>query len=248
MNRTFKIISIGLSGLLGLAALSACAAPVASAQTTSSESPHTISVTGEGITYGSPDIAIAQIGVQTRNADPAVALNDANTKMTAVMAALKELGVADNDIQTSAFTVSAQQDVDPQTGQPKGTLTYIVDNTVKITMRDLTKVGQVLSQVVAAGANNIYNVSYSVSDQTKLEADARNKAMADAKARATQLAQIAGVTLDQPMSITETSNSPVPQPQVSFSALGAAAAAKAVPVSAGQIEVDIQVNVTYIIH
>jgi uncharacterized protein len=242
MNRTFKVVSLVMSGLLGLAALSACAAPAAPAQ---NETPHTIAVTGEGIAYGTPDIAIAQIGVQSRNSDPTVALSDTNAKMTAIMAALKELGVADKDIQTSNFAVSAQQDVDPQTGQPKGSITYIVDNTVSITMRDLTKVGQVLGQVVAAGANNIYGVTFSVSDRSKLEADARDKAMADAKARADQLAQIAGVTLDKPLSITETSNSPVPQP-LNYSAMGAAVS-KAVPVSAGQIEVDLQVNVTYII-
>jgi uncharacterized protein YggE len=246
MKRTLKVISFGLAGLLGLAALSACAAPVASAQAAPAEAPHTISVTGEGIAYGAPDIAIAQIGVQSRNADPTTALGDANAKMTAVMAALKQLGVADKDIQTSAFSVSVQQDVDQQTGQPKGTLTYVVDNTVKITMRDLTKVGQVLGQVVAAGANNIYGVTFSVSDRSKLEADARDKAMADAKGRAAQLAQLAGVTLDKPMSITEISNSPIPLAQVNYSALGAAAA-RAVPVSTGQIEVDLQVNVTYII-
>ena len=246
MNRTIKVVSLVMSGLLGLAALSACASPAAPAQPAQNESPHTISVTGEGIAYGTPDIAIADIGVQTRNADPTVALSDANAKMTAIMAALKGLGIADKDIQTSNFAISAQQDVDPQTGQAKGTLTYIADNTVSITMRDLTKVGQVLGQVVAAGANNIYGVTFSVSDRTKLEADARNKAMADAKARADQLAQIAGVTLDKPMSITEYSNTPVPQPQMNYSTMGAAVA-KEVPVSAGQIQVNLQVNVTYII-
>ncbi len=246
MNRTLKFTSVIMSSLLGLAALAACAAP-APAQPAASASPHTISVTGSGIAYGTPDLASAQIGIQSRNADPAAALDDANTKMTAILAALKEMGLADQDIQTSNFAVYAQPEVDPQTGQAKGqgALTYIVDNTVDIKMRDLTKVGQVLGKVVAAGANNIYGVTYSVSDQAKLEAQARDKAMADAKARAEQLAQIAGVTLDQPMTISEYANAPVPGPRMDFAS--AAAGSQAVPVSSGQIQVNLQVNVTYLI-
>jgi uncharacterized protein YggE len=245
MHRSIKSISIFLSALLGLALLSGCAAPAASAQSATNPTPHTISVTGSGQAYGMPDTAVAQIGVQSRNSDPAAALDDANAKMTAIMAALKELGVADKDVQTSNFSVYAQQDIDAQTGQAKGTITYVVDNTVSITMHDLTKVGQVLGNVVAAGANNIYGVSYTVADQSKLESEARDKAMADAKARAEQLAKTAGVTLDQPMTISEYTNEP--QPLLRADLAQGAAVAKSVPVSSGQIQVNIQVNITYLI-
>ncbi len=245
MNRNIKSIFVFVSALLGLALLAGCAAPIVSAQSPTNPPSRTISVTGSGQAYGEPDIAVAQIGVQSRNPDPAAALNDANAKMTAIMAALKELGVADKDIQTSNFSVSAQQEVEPQTGQAKGTITYVVDNTVSITMRDLTKVGQMLGNVVAAGANNIYGVSYTVADESKLQAEARDKAMADAKARAEQLAQAAGVTLDQPMTITEYSNGP--QPFMAADLARGAAAAPSVPVASGQIQVNMQVNVTYLL-
>jgi uncharacterized protein len=245
MKRILKPISIFLSALLGVVVLAGCAAPAAPVQPAPNSPSHTISVTGNGLASGAPDIAVAQIGVQSRNPDPAAALNDANAKMTAVMAALKELGVAEKDVQTSDFSVFAQQDIDPQTGQAKGTLTYVVDNTVSITMRDLSKVGQVLGQVVAAGANNIYGVSYTVSDQTKLETEARDKAMADARARAEQLAKAAGVTLDQPMTISEYTNGP--QPMLNASLAQGAATAKSVPVSSGQIQVSLQINITYLI-
>jgi len=246
MYRSIKSISVFFSALLGLALLAGCAAPIAEAQQPVTNPPsHTISVTGSGQAYGAPDTAVAQIGVQSRNSDPAAALADANAKMTAIMAALKELGVADKDIQTSNFSVYAQQDVDSQTGQAKGTITYVVDNTVSITMHDLTKVGQMLGNVVTAGANNIYGVSYIVADQSKLEAEARDKAMADAKARAEDLAKAAGVTLDQPMTISEFSNGP--QPMMAANLARGAAAAPSVPVASGQVQVNIQVNVTYLI-
>jgi len=76
------------------------------------EQPHTISVSGNGISYGKPDIAIAQVGVETRGPDPLRWLVLNTTKMNAVIAALKKLGIEDKDIQTSNFSVYAQQNYD----------------------------------------------------------------------------------------------------------------------------------------
>jgi uncharacterized protein len=246
MNRRIKLTAGLLIALLGTLVLSACAgaAPVP-LQTTSGQNPPSISVTGNGVAYGSPDIAVAQIGVQSRDTDPARAVADANAKMSAIIAALKELGVEDKDIQTANFSVSAQQDFDPATGQPKGTFTYVVDNTVSVTVRDLSKVGDMLSRVVDAGANSIYGVNFSVSDQSALEAEARQKAMADAKARAEQLAQAAGVTLDAPLSISEFSTGPVPLPYAVDRAQ--AGGGGPVPVATGQVQVNLQVSVVYTI-
>jgi uncharacterized protein YggE len=204
-------------------------------------------VNGSGIVYGKPDIAIAAIGVQTRHQDPGQAVTESNTKMDAIIAALKALGVAENDIQTTNFSVYVQQEFDER-GQP-GAFTYVADNTVTITVRDLAKVGDVLGDAVAAGANSIHGVSYSVSDFSALEAEAREKAMADAKARAEQLAQVAGVTLDQPMTINEFSSGPIPYALDVRAGMGGGMVAEqaAVPVSSGQIQVTMQVNVTYLI-
>jgi uncharacterized protein YggE len=115
-------------------------------------------------------------------------------------------------------------------------------------VRDLSKVGDALGKAVAAGANSINGVSFTVSDQTALEAEARDKAMADAKARAEQLAKAAGVTLDKPMQISESFNNPIPY-AVNVRAADSAgvAAQNPVPVQAGQIQVNLQVSVTYII-
>ncbi len=234
-----QFYSVFVVALIGLLTLSACA-PV-----TASEAPHTISVTGSGTAYGKPDTAIAQVGVQTRNADAGKAVDENTTKMNALMAALKELGIEEKDIQTSNFSVYTNQKYDNE-GQPTD-VEYVADNTVTITVRDISKIGDVLGQAVGAGANNIYGISFTVSDQSALEADARAKAMADAKARADQLAQAAGVTLDKPMTITEFTSGPIPYP-VDVRAMDVAAqGGSAVPVSGGQVQVQLQVTVTYII-
>jgi hypothetical protein len=234
--------------LVGVFALSACSSLPGAAPASDAASPHTITVSGNGLAYGTPDIATIQVGVQTRNTDAGVAVAQNTDKMTAITAALKAMGLADKDIQTTNFSVYGQQEYDPQTGQATGTVTYIVDNTVSITVRDLTTVGAVLGQATEAGANSIYGISFGVSDPAGLEAEARAKAMADAKARAEQLAAAAGVSLDAPMTISEySSGAPVPFALARDAVAQGVGGGSPVPVSSGQLQVTMQVNVTYII-
>ena len=228
-----------------IAALAASALAACSAAAPAAEQPHTINVTGYGAAYGAPDIATAQIGVETRNADPARAVSANTEKMNAVIAAIKKLGVEDKDIQTTNFSLYAQQNYDAN-GQPTD-ITYVVTNTVSVTVRDLNKVGEVLGKATAAGANSVNGVSFSVSEAAALEAEARGNAMADAKARAQQLADAAGVALDKPMSIGEYTSMPIPydgsRQMLAFGVGGGAE----VPVSTGEYQVTVQVSVTYLI-
>jgi uncharacterized protein YggE len=240
-----SLLSVLLLGVLGLALVTGCAAP-ASAQTgVPADTPRTISVSGTGVAYGSPDIATAQVGVQTRGEDPGQAMDDNNTKMAALIAALKALGIADKDIQTTNFSVYAQQDYNPQTGVALETITYVVDNTVNITVRDLGQLGDVLSGAVAAGANSVYGISFSVENQSALEQTAREQAMNDARARAEALANLAGVTLDVPLSISESFSGG--EPIYVARDMAAQAGGSAVPVQTGQITVNLNVSVTYVI-
>lgn len=234
--------SIAVAGALTLGLLSAACAPVAAPAASSLDTRNTIVVTGTGNAYGTPDVASVQIGVQSRNTDPKAAVADNTQRANALLDALKALGIEAKDLQTSNFSVMAQQDYDPASGQPRGTYTYVVDNTLTVTVRDLGQLGDVLSQAVEAGANTIYGVSFSVSDPAQLEAEARAQAMADAKARAEALAQAAGVALGGPITISEyLSTPPVPGPVFRAEA----AAASAVPVQTGQMQVSLQVSVTY---
>jgi len=240
-----KLISLFTVAVLGLFTLSACGTPAAPGNQNPAQQLHTISVTGSGIAFGSPDIAVATIGVHTQSENPSAAVSENTDKMNAVIAALKDLGIEDKDIQTSNFSIYAQQNYEPTTGKPT-TITYVADNSVTVKIRDLSKVGQALGKAVDAGANTIHGVNFTVSDQSKLEAEARDKAMADAKARSEQLARAAGVALGQPMTINEYSAvQPIPY-SVKEVALGVGGAGVApVPVSTGQIQVSLQVNVTY---
>jgi hypothetical protein len=251
MTPKLKLVSGFLAAVLGLTALTGCGAalPAAGTAAGATDTPHTIVVSGSGTAYGQPDIATIQIGVQTRHTDAGESVSQNTDKMNGITAALKAMGIEDKDIQTTNFSVYGQQDYDPQTGLPTGTTTYVVDNTVSVTVRDLSTIGAVLGQATDAGANNIYGISFGVSDSAALEAEARAKAMADAKARAEQLAAAAGVSLGEPMTISEYSYSaPIPYALDRVAVESAAGLGGAsVPVSSGQLQVTLQVNVTYVI-
>jgi hypothetical protein len=109
-------------------------------------------------------------------------------------------------------------------------------------LREVSKLGGVLDKAVAAGANSVYGVSFGVSDPSQLQAEARAKAVADAKARAADLAQLAGVTLGDVQSLSESGAGPGP-----ISAGPLAAMAATTPIQPGALEVTVSVQVTYAI-
>jgi uncharacterized protein YggE len=240
-----SMLYVMVVGILGLAILTGCAAPAAAQTPVPGSTPRTITVSGNGVAYGSPDIATAQVGVQTRGEDPGQAMEDNNTRMAALIAALKGLGIADNDIQTTNFSVYAQQDYNPQTGETLETITYVVDNTVNITVRDLARLGDVLSGAVDAGANNVHGISFSVDNPAALEQTAREQAVNDARARAQALADLAGVTLGDVHSISENLSGGVPIYEARDMV---AQGGSAVPVQTGQIAVNLNVTITYLIN
>lgn len=238
---TPKIKSLVFVFLLGAFVLAACGAPASPAI----PAEHTLTVTGNGMVYGAPDKAIVSVGIEERNKNAAEAVASATTKMTRIIDAMKALGVEAKDLQTTNFSIYAQQDYDNE-GKPLSTYTYVVNNSLNVVVRDLAKVGDVLGNAVDAGANSIGGVTFSVEDTAALEAQAREQAMADAKARAEQLARAAGVTLGQPMSINEYLSGPILYAS-EVKAVGLAADGSSVPVQSGQIQVNMQVSVTYII-
>ena len=120
-----------------------------------------------------------------------------------------------------------------------------MNNQVDVTVRDVSKLGDILDKAVASGANSIYGVSFSVDDTSKLEADARSRAITDAKARAASLAQLAGVNLGDVVSISEVigGTGPIFSPASAAMGLGGGGA----PIQPGELSVDMSVQVTFAI-
>jgi uncharacterized protein YggE len=233
-NKLFTLSSI----LILILALSACGPSAANSE-------HTLSVTGTGTIYLTPDIAYVNIGVHTEEAELAQSMTNNNAQVQAVVNALLANGVDGKDIQTSNFSVWSYQTTDPMTGLITG-WKYAVDNSVTVTVRDLSKLGDLLNTVVGAGANNINGISFDVADKSASLAEARTKAMSNAESLAQELAQTANVSLGNIVSISYTE---VTSPYYGYGygkgGGGGGAEAVAAPINPGQLELTATVVVTY---
>ncbi|HLC05189.1 MAG TPA: SIMPL domain-containing protein [Anaerolineales bacterium] len=201
-----------------------------------------LSVTATGSVYLAPDVVDIDLGVQTQAAAVGSAVAKNNRLTAAVMAALADQGLASSDIQTSYFSVTPQQRYD-DTGTPTGDVTYWVDNIVHIKLHQPDKLGEVLQAAIAAGANSVQGVTYSVSDPSQAQAEARQKAIDIAQARAHLLASAAGATLGEPLTINAFVG--LPGPRTAGAAAAEEAPGSSVPVSPGSLEVQAQVTITY---
>lgn len=205
----------------------------------------TLSVTGTGTVTLAPDIVTVSLGVQTQGEDVARTVADNNRRLERVIAAAVEAGLASEDIRTTYFSVSPQQQYDPQ-GMPTGAVTYWVDNTLTVILRQPETLGSLLQAVLVAGANTIQGVSYGVDDTRQAESEARDEAMEDARERAELLAGAAGAALGDPLSISTVSAGPAYGASYGLGGIGGGAeAAVAVPVSPGSTQVQVQVYVVY---
>jgi len=178
------------SFILTLLALMAFALPAAAQDT--APPANTITVTGSGSAAGTPDIAEMVLGVEKTNSDIGTAYNDVNTTLEAVIQALRDAGVAREDIRTANLSIFQDRGMmDPASSGMSGA-TFIVRNEVQITVRSIDLVPQVLNAALEAGANQVFGLNFSISDTTDLERAARSDAMADAETRAAELAALIG--------------------------------------------------------
>lgn len=206
---------------------------------------HTVSVTGTGRVLLSPDTAALRLGVTATAKTVKEARAAAAQSMTAVLASLKLLGIADRDIQTTILSLQPVYDWQNGTNPPRLT-GYTLSNGIVITIRNLDKVGEAIDGALAAGATSLDSISFRVADQAAAERQARESAMAEAKAKAGVLAAAAGVSIIGVQSISETM-APVPYPIFYGEAAGAALRDIATPVMPGTNEVSVTVAVVYLI-
>lgn len=206
---------------------------------------HTLSVNGTGRVIISPDIADLRLGV-TVQSSTVKAARDANAQaMTAVVASLKRLHIADADIRTTILSLNPVYDR-PKDGSTPHVSAYRLANAVAVTIRNLDLVGDAIDGALSAGATSLDGVTFRVADQAAAERQARQAAMDEAKAKAQTLAGAAGVSITGVASISETV-APVPYATYAGRDLMATSAEIATPVEPGTNEVSVTVAVTYLI-
>ncbi len=223
--------------ILAAAMIAAAPALPAFAQDNTPE-PGIVIIDGVGEVVATPDMAIITSGVTTDGKSAREAL-DANTAaMNALFEALRAAGIEERDIQTSGFSVQPNYVYSDQRDAsgyqlPPVISGYRVSNNVTARVRDLDILGAVLDQAVTVGANTISGVSFMVADTDALYAEARRLAVGNAREKAEQIVDAAGVELGRIRSISEAG---VVQPfEMSMARFDMAAEAAPVPVAAGEI-------------
>ncbi|MGH9291352.1 MAG: SIMPL domain-containing protein, partial [Acidimicrobiales bacterium] len=203
----------------------------------------TITVTGSGSVQGTPDTVSFSIGVQSTALTANGALVDNNTRTADLEATLERSGVTKTGMQTSDLNIWPNYD-------NHGNLTgFSVDDTLNVTMHDLTKAGGAIEAGAQAVGNGIQlnGVSFSISNQSALLAAARAKAMKNAATEAAQVAGGAGLALGGVKKVTDQENSAAPVVYGPNQAVGFAASSARVPIEAGRQPVSVQVTVIYLL-
>jgi hypothetical protein len=202
-----------------------------------------IHVTGEGMAGARPDTVVFRVGVQARRPSVAEAREASARAVTAMMEALRAEQVDEANIQTEQLSIRPEFE---HTEQGRRQIGYVATNTVRVRMHDLDRVSAAVDATVRAGGNDaqLRGMEFRLEDDEEARAAAREEAMNKARARAEQLAQLAGVKLGAPIAVQESRSGGGPQP-VAMRAM--AEADTATPVQPGQTDVTVRVSVRYAI-
>lgn len=209
------------------------------------EFPYTITISGEGKVTVIPDIATVELGAQTEKSTVTVAHKENTEKINKLIDSLKKLGIEKKDIQTVGYNVYPQYDW----VEGKQILrNYVVSQNVRVKIRDLEKIGDVLALVGELNLNQVGGLSFTVDEPEVYRQQARIKALENAKEKAEALAQVAGVKLGKIISFSEESGEVPPSPYYKgYEALGlgGGGTAPAPTVEAGSQEITVNVTVSY---
>jgi uncharacterized protein YggE len=204
----------------------------------------TFSVSGEGKVSVTPDIALVTAGVSAQGTTVKAVQQELNTKMNAVTAAIKTVGIEGKDIQTSNYNIGPTYDY--SAGKQKLT-GYEASSNLTIKVRVIDRANAVVDAATANGANEVGGISFGIDDKTKAEDEARKLAVAEAKKKAETAAKTAGFALGRIINYQE-SQGPELRPMAMYDkgAIPVAGGGGApTEISTGTDEVVVTVSLTY---
>ncbi len=203
----------------------------------------TFSVSGEGKEIVVPNIAEIRIGVISEGLDLTTLQKENSEKMNRIISFLKEKGIDEKDIQTENYLVTPKYDYSKS---PYKIVGYAISQDLKVKVRDLSKIGEILSQAVNYGANNVFGPNFTVDDKEVYLEKAREKAIRNAKEKAEKIAKTAGFRLGKIVSIIE-SNPYEPYPIIlkEIGAGGESLPTFQPQIQPGSQEIKVHVSITY---
>ncbi len=224
---------------LALVALAGCGQAATTAAGTGATT-NTVTASGAGTAQAVPDTAEMSFGVTTTSSNAKTALDDASKVAEQIASAVKKQGIADEDIQTQDVSVY------PQTVDQDGKQVitgYQASLNVRVKVRDIAKLGEVISAANAAGANNISGPAFSIGDPAPARAEAIDEAVADARKSAEAMAEAAGKSVGEVLSMSSSDVGMVAAAM--YSQADMSGAARDVPIEPGQLDITANVVVVF---
>ena len=204
----------------------------------------TLNVTGSGTINTSPDIAYVTLGVVTEDKDAKIAQQDNAKAMDKVIALIKGSGIKSDDIKTTNYSIYPKYDYNQNTGESR-IIGYTVNNSVQVTVRDITKAGSIIDLAAGSGVNLTSNISFGLSDYDKIYNEALKKALEAAKIKAESMAGVYGIKLSVPVTINENGGYNPIYSNTGYAKAEAAFDGAVTPIQAGTMEIKANVSVVY---
>ena len=233
----FRFGWCGLAFAIGLSALGAVDDAGAQQRVAGSR----VVVTGEGSISVAPDVVQIRSGVSTRGKTVREAAETNSKTMAAILTALTESGIPQKDVRTAQLSIQPVYAAQ-EPGKEQKLVGYSVANHVSAKIKHVEKLGDVLDRLIAAGATEVWNVEFLISDPAKVLDQAREAAIADARRKAEVYARAAGVPLGRVVSIEEESGASSPMP---MRALAQPAPGAHVPIAPGENTLRAVVSVAF---
>jgi hypothetical protein len=208
----------------------------------------TITVTAQGMTTATPDLAEITFSVVSQGQNPQTLATNNTTKMNAVLQFVASQNIATSDIATTGYDLEPTYNYN-NTMQSNTITGYTLTQTVTVKIHDLTNVATVLSGLAPLGVNQIGGVDFTFNDPDTFVALARVDAMNKAETKAVQMANQAGTSLGEVVNVAE--NSYVPTPVTMYNeampqaAMGASSAVSTPNIQPGSQDVTDNVTITY---
>jgi hypothetical protein len=208
-----------------------------------------VTVTGHGQIALAPDTAFVTLGMETASKSVGEAQRRNRHVMNKVVERLRAMQIEPERIQTASFTVSPQYKPPPKptTDAPPAApeiAGYIVTNTLTIEVRNLEKVGAVIEESLAAGANHFQSLHWALRDEQQAKLSALKQAAVKAREKAAVLSEALKVTLIRLMSAKEDSHVVRPMPKAARNMMMEGSSAEA-PVFSGEVRIDATVTLNY---
>jgi len=205
---------------------------------------NTITVSDTGEIYTKPDLGITVFSVKTEKNTVAQAMTENTQKMNEVIGAMKDLGVEEKDLKTTAFNIYPRYNyLEIGTRVLSG---YEITQSLQVKIRDLDKIGQVIQDATDAGANQVGNLSFTVDKEDEFKEQAREDAINKVKAKAKELASQLGVDLVRIVGFYESGQEPMYYDTYSAKeAMGIGGGGEVPQIETGENKISVSVSITY---